>query len=46
MHNPGMSSTESRALEISGPQPVWMTLNEARQRAFTGEIVFELDAVR
>ena len=43
MHNPGMSSTESRALEISGPQPVWMTLNEARQRAFTGEIVFELD---
>ena len=26
-----------------GPQPGWMTLNEARERAFTGEIVFETD---
>jgi hypothetical protein len=28
---------------VNGPQPVWMTLNEARERAFTGEIVFEAD---
>jgi hypothetical protein len=34
-------STES-ALTVSGPQPVWMTLNEARERAFTGEVVFEV----
>jgi len=26
-----------------GPQPGWMTLNEARERAFTGEIVFETE---
>jgi len=35
-------STES-ALTVSGPQPVWMTLNEARERAFTGEVVFEVE---
>ncbi|NOX29504.1 MAG: hypothetical protein GXP35_05570 [Actinobacteria bacterium] len=35
-------STDS-ALTVSGPQPVWMTLNEARERAFTGEIVFEVE---
>jgi len=46
MHNSGMTSTttsHTRALVITEPQPVWMTLNEARERAFTGEIVFELD---
>ncbi len=26
-----------------GPQPGWMTLNQARERAFTGEIVFETE---
>ena len=26
-----------------GPQPGWMTLNQARERAFTGEIVFEIE---
>ena len=26
-----------------GPQPGWMTLNDARERAFTGEIVFEVE---
>jgi hypothetical protein len=31
------------ALGVDGPQPVWMTLNQARERAFTGEIVFETD---
>ena len=36
-------STDSAALSANGPQPVWMTLNEARERAFTGEIIFEVD---
>ena len=36
-------STESAGLSANGPQPVWMTLNEARERAFTGEIIFEVD---
>jgi hypothetical protein len=36
-------SNESAALSANGPQPVWMTLNEARERAFTGEIIFEVD---
>jgi hypothetical protein len=31
------------ALTISGAQPVWMTLDEARERSFTGELVFEGD---
>lgn len=45
MYNTAMSSatTEKRALEIDGPQPVWKTLDEARERAFTGEIVLELE---
>jgi hypothetical protein len=28
-------------LVVNGEQPVWLTLNDARERAFTGEIVFE-----
>jgi hypothetical protein len=47
MHNTGIKSgsveTVTGALSVSGPQPVWMTLDEARERAFTGEIVFEVD---
>ena len=43
MQNTAMSAAESRALEIDGPQPVWRTLNEARERAFTGEIVFDVE---
>jgi len=47
MHNTGIKSgsaeTASGALSASGPQPVWVTLNEARTRSFTGEIVFEVD---
>ncbi len=35
------SEASAPALVVDGPQPVWMTLNEARERAFTGEIVFE-----
>ncbi len=44
-HNTGITAetTESVALAVDGSQPVWMTLNEARERAFTGEIVFETD---
>jgi hypothetical protein len=44
-HNTGTTSapTGAAALSVAGPQAVWMTLNEARERAFTGEIVFELD---
>jgi len=37
------NSTEVAALAINGSQPVWMTLNEAREHAFTGELVFEAD---
>jgi hypothetical protein len=36
-------STDPAALSANGPQPVWMTLNEARERAFTGEVIFEVD---
>jgi hypothetical protein len=47
MHNTGIKSgsveTATGALSVSGPQPVWMTLDEARERGFTGEIVFEVD---
>ena len=44
-HNMGITTnaTELAALAIDGLQPAWMTLNEARERAFTGEIVFETD---
>ena len=41
LHNTGTADT--MALSVDGAQPVWMTLNEARQRAFTGEVVFETD---
>ncbi|HSP28519.1 MAG TPA: hypothetical protein VLN74_08215, partial [Ilumatobacteraceae bacterium] len=45
MHNTGITAEtpEVAALVVDGPQPVWMTLNAARERAFTGEIVFETD---
>jgi hypothetical protein len=47
MHNTGIKSgsadTATGALSVAGPQPAWMTLDEARDRAFTGEIVFEVD---
>jgi hypothetical protein len=45
MHDTGITSgtAGAAALGIDGPQPVWMTLNQARKRAFTGEIVFETD---
>ncbi len=44
-HNTGITAdaAATAALVIDGPQPVWMTLNEAREQAFTGEIVFETD---
>ena len=45
MQNPGTTTgsadTATGALSVNGPQPVWMTLNEARSRSFTGEIIFE-----
>ena len=34
-------SVDTGALVVNGPQPVWMTLNDAREQAFTGEITFE-----
>ena len=46
MQNSGLTSAtsaERQALEISQPQPVWQTLDEARERSFTGEIVFDLE---
>lgn len=47
MHNtgfkPGAAESATGALSVTGPQPVWMTLDEARERAFTGEVVFEVD---
>jgi hypothetical protein len=45
MHNTGITAgvANTAALGVEGPQPVWMTLNQARERAFTGEIVFETD---
>ena len=36
-------ATQAAALVVDAAQPVWMTLNQARERAFTGEIVFETD---
>ena len=39
----GRSSDATLALSATGQQPVWMTLNIARERAFTGEVIFELD---
>ena len=36
-------TAQTSALAVDGAQPAWMTLNEARERAFTGEIVFEAD---
>ncbi len=36
-------SVDTGALVFDGPQPVWMTLNDAREQAFTGEITFEGD---
>lgn len=42
IHNTGTTAgTSAAALTVDGAQPIWMTLNEARERAFTGEIVFE-----
>lgn len=41
LQNTGTADTA--ALTVDGAQPVWMTLNDARQRAFTGEVVFEAD---
>ncbi len=45
MHNTEVKAgvAETAALGVEGSQPVWMTLNQARERAFTGEIVFETD---
>ncbi len=47
MHNTGIKSgsteTATGALSVTEPQPAWMLLNEARDRSFTGEIVFEVD---
>ncbi|TFH13252.1 MAG: hypothetical protein E4H05_11270, partial [Acidimicrobiales bacterium] len=47
MHNTGIKSgspeLSTGSLSVSGPQPGWMTLDEARERAFTGEIVFEVE---
>jgi hypothetical protein len=43
-HNTGFTAETSAApLVVKGSQPVWLTLNDARERAFTGEIVFETD---
>jgi hypothetical protein len=43
-HNTGITAETSAApLVVKGAQPVWLTLNDARERAFTGEIVFETD---
>ena len=43
-HNKGITAeTSAAALVVNGAQPVWLTLNDARERAFTGEIVFETD---
>ncbi len=42
-NNAGTASALSGSLSVERRQPVWMTLDEARERAFTGEIVFEVD---
>jgi hypothetical protein len=39
----GGATTVGSTLLNRGPQPGWMTLNDARERAFTGEIVFEVE---
>ena len=41
LHN--TRTADTAALTVDGAQPVWMTLNDARERAFTGELVFEAD---
>ncbi len=47
MHNTANRRTTRRQSArrplTRGPQPGWMTLNDARERAFTGEIVFEIE---
>jgi hypothetical protein len=45
LHNTGITAgvANTAALGVDGPQPAWLTLNHARERAFTGEIVFETD---
>jgi hypothetical protein len=46
MHNHGTAggtTTVGSTLLGRGPQPGWMTLDDARERAFTGEIVFEVE---
>jgi hypothetical protein len=44
LHNTGITAgVANAALGVDGPQPAWLTLNQARERAFTGEIVFETD---
>jgi hypothetical protein len=45
LHNTGITAgvANTAALGVDGPQPAWLTLNQARERAFTGEIVFETD---
>jgi hypothetical protein len=45
LHNTGITAgvANNAALGVDGSQPVWLTLNQARERAFTGEIVFETD---
>jgi hypothetical protein len=40
---PAPAETVTEALGISGAQPAWMTLDEARAHSFTGEIVFEVE---
>ena len=43
-HNTGITAeTPAAPLAVKGAQPVWLTLNDARERGFTGEIVFETD---
>ena len=43
IHETGITAhtAETAPLAVDGAQPAWMTLNGARERAFTGEIVFE-----
>jgi hypothetical protein len=45
IHNTGITTdaSDEAALAVDRAQAVWMTLNEARARAFTGEIIFETD---
>src|SRR6187200_2952695 len=39
----GTATVTGSAPLSRGPQPGWMTLDQARERAFTGEIVFETE---